>query len=107
MKIVHKTPEELQQIAQDLHSGLIYTHGDVPEDMDREQVFLVLAWLNKEQVEDFNVNIANGDVGLIYEYLNKAKSKENGQPTFITLRTLTTKEYEQVLTNCRELKKAS
>jgi hypothetical protein len=68
---------------------------------DLSCVFLPLAFLENEQVKDL------GDIGLIYEYREKAMPMGvNGMPVFSSFNILTVKEYERMLPIWKQMKEA-
>lgn len=88
-----KTDAELRKLAMDIHDGKVFTSGNIQNPSDLPMVFMVIALggfanLSKEEAEN---------IGLIYEYMDKAGPRSiNGNPCFMSCRTLTKKETERL-----------
>lgn len=103
IEIIAKTDEELREIAVGLYDGQIFSHKQVrPEEVGMTFMPILLgafADKSKEELED---------IGLIYEYLDKAAPRcINGNPIFYSCRYLTVKETEIVnkhFSNYKKLK---
>lgn len=81
--IESKTEEELFQIAKDIYSGLVYTDRHLPDINNLRICFAPLASMSKEDLVKLN------EVGLFYEYLDKASpEKINEMPVFFSVQVL-------------------
>lgn len=79
------TDEELKQIARDLHTGKIFCDRHCPSPEAVSQVFMILNFLNEEQLKDFEAK----EFDFFYEYLDKAGPVAvNGLPSFFSIRCL-------------------
>lgn len=87
-----RSVDELRTLARDIHHGRVFTSRHLPDQKDIVQVFMVLAFLTTEQLERM------ADVGLIYEYLDKAGERMvNGLPVFMSCHMLTVADAQTVL----------
>jgi hypothetical protein len=84
-KIQPKTEGEIKQLAMDIGDGKVFSHTQCTNPGDIRSVFMPLAlgvlsgWSEKE----FK------DIGLIYEYYEKAGPRSvNGMPMFMSMRLL-------------------
>ena len=79
-KLNRMKEEDLKQLALDMHKGLIFTDTQIGQPNMLAMVFMPLAFMSvdKKWVDQ---------VGLIYEYLDKAGPRSvNGMPTFMSMR---------------------
>lgn len=79
-KLERMEKEDLKKLALDIHKGLVFTDTQLQQSNMLAMVFMPLAFIpiNKKWVDQ---------VGLIYEYLDKAGSRSiNGMPTFMSMR---------------------
>lgn len=96
-----KTEEELKQIAMDLVDGKIFSILQLKNPSDVDMVFMPIALgafseLTKEQIED---------IGLIYEYLDKAGPRAvNGNPCFMSFQYLSREPSMKVLELAKKYK---
>lgn len=97
------TDEELKQIAKDLHLGKIFCDRQCPSPQAITQVFMILNFMNEEQLKDFE---AKG-YDFFYEYLDQAGPMAmNGLPCFFSIRCLTQAETATMLDYYRKYKAA-
>ena len=85
--------EEIKKLADDIYKGLVFTdrHMNNPGDMHR--VFMPLALLKKEQIEEFNTD----PPGMIYEYMDKAGPLSiDGMPMFLSFRCISQEDAKKV-----------
>lgn len=88
---------KLKTLASDMCNHYVFTSYHIPEakaDAVFQLVFPV-AFAGK----DFKDRVANDDIGLIYEYMNKARDKSewvDGIPTFNSFQVLTKAEADMV-----------
>ena len=88
-----KSNNELRKLAVDIFKGMVFTdrHVQIKEDVPR--VFMPMALMGRQQVEDFQKK----SPGLIYEYMDKALPKSiNGMPMFLSFRFLSIEETKKV-----------
>lgn len=89
-----KTEQEIKDIALGIHKGEIYTDRHIRSSQELAMVFMPLMFFKDEEHE----KILNGDIGMVYEYMNKAGGRSiNGHPSFMSMCTLTKAESEQVI----------
>lgn len=92
--------EELKTLAQDILTNKVFTDRHCRELQDLPLVFMPLALMTKEQAES-----TLGDVGMIYEYYDKAAPVGvNGLPVFMSFQKLTLAEAKQCSEFYKELK---
>ena len=95
--------EEVKKLADDIYKGLVFTdrHMNNPGDMPR--VFMPLALLKKEQIDEFNAN----PPGMVYEYMDKAGPMSiNGMPMFFSFRFISQKDAKKVSKKYIQIKNA-
>lgn len=84
--------KELDKIVEDLAKGLIFADWQIPNDDDIWRVFQVINLMTDEQRKE----LAQRDIGLIYEYKSQAAYEDEGVPVFISMNTITKKEADYV-----------
>lgn len=88
-----KTDEELKKIALDIYSDKIFSDRNCPDEHSVRTVFMPLALMNKEQMQE----LVDDKAAFIYEYLDKAGPMAcNGMPMFLSFQYLTEDELEKV-----------
>lgn len=88
-----KTEKELKKLAEDIYKGLVYTHQHIEKLEDIRTVFMPLAFIDKEQLDE----LINDAPGLMYEYLDKASPRTiNGMPIFFSVSMLSIADAEKV-----------
>jgi hypothetical protein len=96
-----KTIQELQEIALGIHKGLIFTDRHVRIWQELTIVFMPLLFMMEDQTDKL------GDVGMVYEYIEKAGSRGiNGYPCFMSMRTITQEEAKQVVAYVEKYREA-
>lgn len=97
------TEEEIKKLADDMYRGLIFTDRHVQNHDDVPRVFMPLALLEKEQIEELKA----GDPGMIYEYMDKAGPMSiNGMPMFWSFRFLNQEDAKKVMEKYLQIKEA-
>lgn len=97
-----KTDEELKQIAQDIHKGLIFSIGHIENPADTPSVFMPLHFMSDEAIGD----LAKKEP-FIYEYLDKASPRSvNGLPVFISFQYLVKEETKKMNGYYNKIKQA-
>lgn len=95
------TEAEINQLAQDIHAGKVFTDRHVREARDLMLVFMPLAFLQGEDLEKMN------DVGMVYQYMNEAGPRGiNGMPSFTSFRTVNKADLLLVLEKVRKIRSA-
>jgi hypothetical protein len=95
-----RTEADLEQLAQDLVAGRIFTSAQVKDNSLLNMVFMPLALMGKEAMEQFAAN----EPFVIYEYIDKAGPRGiNGYPSFFSFQYLTKGEWETVKTKAIEI----
>lgn len=86
------TDEELKKIAVDLHSGLIFSDRHCNNPSDVTMVFMILHFMDKEQIEKFKKD----KPAMIYEYLSEAVPRIcfNGMPSFFSMRIMNKTDFD-------------
>ena len=85
--------EDIKKLAEDIYKGLIFTDRHINNPGDVSRVFMPLALLKKEEIEEFNAK----PPGMIYEYIDKAGPMAlNGMPTFFSFRFLNQEDAKKV-----------
>lgn len=94
---------DLNQLAEDLFHGKVFTDRHVRDNAHVHLVFIPLALASQEQLD----KLREDGVFVIYEYLDKAGGRSvNGYPTFLSFQTLTKDEWIKVLTTHDRMKAA-
>lgn len=89
MEYQAKTDAELEQLAQDMEAGRLWTsyHGEGWKDS-----FMVLHLMSPEQLEELRAL----DVTFFYEYVDQAGPRGiNGQPSFFSIKYLNRADHEK------------
>lgn len=87
------TCEEIKKLADDIYKGMVFTDRHIQNPDDISRVFIPLALLKKEQIEELKVD----SPGLIYEYMDKAGPRSiNGMPMFCSFRFLSQEDAKKV-----------
>lgn len=97
------TDEEIKKLADDMYKGLVFTDRHMQNPDDISGVFMPLALLEKEQMEELKVE----DPGMIYEYMDKAGPMSiNGMPMFCSFRFLSQEDAKKVMGKYLQIKDA-
>ena len=95
------TEVEINQLAQDIHAGKVFTDRHVQVADDLLLVFMPFAFLQGDDLEKMN------DVGMVYQYMNEAGPRSvNGMPTFMSFRTVSKSDLPLVLEKVRKIRAA-
>lgn len=95
------TEEEIKKLADDMYRGMIFTDRHVQNPDDVSRVFMPLVLLNKEQIEELNVE----SPGMFYEYMDKAGPMSiNGMPMFCSFRFLNQEDAKKVMEKYLQIK---
>ena len=87
------TEEEIKKLADDMYRGLVFTDRHIQNPDDISRVFMPLALLEKEQIEELKVK----DPGMVYEYMDKAGPMAiDGMPMFCSFRFLNQEDEKKV-----------
>ena len=90
---MNKSQAELKQIAIDLFDGKIFCDRNLRDIMDARMVFMVIGLGGMEDFTEQEM----GNIGLLYEYLDKAGPRSvNGYPCFFSVQLLTKVESEKM-----------
>lgn len=93
LEIPNRTAQELKQLAVDLRAGRVWTSAHDKATGGRLSSFMVLLFMDGEQRKEF----LESDVGLIYEYLDKAGPRAvNGCPQFFSCLMLNRADTERL-----------
>lgn len=96
-----RTDAELEQLAQDVAAGKVFTSMQVKRQEDMTMVFMMLAFLEKEDVEW----LKSQDIYFIYEYLDQAGPRSvNGYPCFLSMRYLNREDWTKMAKRFDEIK---
>lgn len=82
-RIPNMNDDLLKQLASDLRKGLICSSGHVPDDL-LLMVFTPLAIISDDDIR----GLVKADIGLIYEYNDRAVEKADKYPIFNSMRVL-------------------
>lgn len=97
------TDEDIKKLADDMYRGLIFTDRHIQNPNDISSVFMPLALLGKEQIEELKVK----DPGMIYEYIDQAGPMSiNGMPIFCSFRFLSQEDAKKVIEKYLKIKDA-
>lgn len=92
-----KTDVELENLAQDIVSGQVWSNYNGP---DALQSFMVLMLMDKEGAEWMKTN----NITFAYEYLSQAGPRSmNGKPTFFSVKFLNQADFEKLHVRVTEL----
>ncbi len=95
--------EEIKKLSDDMYRGLVFTDRHIQDPNDVSRVFMPLALLEKEQIEELKVK----DPGMIYEYIDKAGPRSiNGMPMFFSFRFLSQEDAKKVMEKYLQIKEA-
>ncbi len=95
------TDEEVKKLADDMYRGLVFTDRHIQNPDDISRVFMPLALLKQEQIEELKVD----SPGLIYEYMDKAGHMSiNGMPMFWSFRFLSQEDAKKVIEKYLQIK---
>lgn len=87
------TDEEVKKLAKDIYTGLVFTDMHLNNPVNLPRVFMPLALLNKEQMDEFKGNLP----GMIYEYMDRAGPMSiDGMPMFLSFRFLNQEDAKKV-----------
>ncbi len=104
---VGMSEEQLKQLAQDMFAGKIYTDRHLPKGMKPHMIFLPLVFLDEEQSKEFQQQIKDEKVFMIYEYMDQAGPRSlNGQPQFLSYRILNKEQTIKLFDYYEKIKKA-
>jgi hypothetical protein len=93
MSVEDRTEEELKKIAKDIVSGHIFTDRHLKDKNDFTHVFMIAAFWEEKHWISFR----DGDIGLCYEYMDKAGPRTiNGLPSFLSIQFLNKKDTEKL-----------
>lgn len=93
-----KTDTELEQLAQDIVAGRVYSSYNE----GWHDSFMVLRFLDKEQLDE----LQRREIAFVYEYMDKAGPRSvNGQPVFFSVNYLTKEEYKRLHPRVQEVAK--
>lgn len=85
--------ESLNELAQDIYDGKVFTDKHLRTPHDLEMVFIPLAFLPEHQKKELIEN----PPGLIYEYFQKSNTRSvNGFPCFYTVHFLNKFQTQEV-----------
>jgi hypothetical protein len=77
--------EEVKQIAQDMHHGLIFCDRFCNSSEEVAMVFMVLSLMDQKDIDE----LKKDPPGLIFEYFSKAGPRSiNGMPMFVSCQML-------------------
>ena len=97
------TEEEIKKLADDMYRGLVFTDRHIQNPDDISRVFIPLALLEKEQIEELKVE----SPGMIYEYMDQAGPMAiNGMPMFCSFRFLSQEDAKKVMGKYLQIKEA-
>lgn len=90
------TTQEIKQLAEDMYKELVFTDRNIRIKEDVPRVFMVLALMGKELIDELQKN----PPGMIYEYMDRAGPLAiNGMPMFTSFKIVgiedTKKVFEQ------------
>lgn len=96
-----KTNEELKEIAVGIRNGTIFTDRNIRDVQILGIVFMPLMFMSADQESKME------DIGMVYEYMEKASSRGiNGYPIFMSMSLLTKDETNIVLDYYKKLEEA-
>lgn len=99
----NRPPDQLVQIALDLHRGRIYSNLHLPEGMFASEVFIPLALLDQEQFD----RLVQDPPGLVFEYMHKANEwAVNDLPQFFSVQMLSKEDAVKVFDMATKLAEA-
>lgn len=95
------TDEEVKKLADDMYRGLVFTDRHIQNPGDISRVFMPLALLKKEQIEELKIE----DPGMVYEYMDKAGPMAiDGMPMFCSFRFLSQEDAKKVIEKYLQIK---
>jgi hypothetical protein len=96
-----RTDAELEQLAQDVIADKVFTSMQVRRMEDMTMVFMMLAFLEREDVEW----LKSQDIYFFYEYMDKALPRSiNGYPCFLSMQYLSREDYNKLAKRYDEIK---
>lgn len=103
LNVEAKPKEELNQLAIDIEAGRVFTDRHLRNADELPMVFMVLALMKPDQMEE----IEKTDIGMVYEYLDKAgPCSMNGLPCFFSMHYLTTSDTQYLTERIAKLRGA-
>lgn len=101
MTYTPKSDAELEQLAQDVVAGRVFTDRHCPNLEDLRMVFLALALADKEQIQE----LRKLDIGMLYEYLDQAGPRSiNGMPCFFSFQYLNSEDFAKFAIKYKEIR---
>lgn len=102
-KYVPMTDDEIKKLAEDMYKGLIFTDRHMSNREDIQMVFMPLALMDKELIEELRKN----PPGMVYEYLDKAGPMGiNGMPMFLSLKMASIDDTKKIFERYFKIKEA-
>jgi hypothetical protein len=96
-----RTDAELEQLAQDIIAGKVFTSMQVEHTSQIPMVFMIMSFLSADDVEWMK---AHG-ISFMYEYMDKASPRSvNGYPCFLSMQYLDGKDADRLGRRYDEIK---
>jgi hypothetical protein len=97
------TDDEIKKLAEDIYKGLVFTDRQLNNREDLQMVFLPLALMEKEHIEE----LRGINPGMIYEYLDRAGPMAiNGMPIFTSFKIASIDDTEKIFDHYFKIKEA-
>lgn len=96
--------EDLNQLARDMESGVVFSHMHLDSPNDMSLVFMPLVLMNERQHAEF----IDSCPGMIYEYVKDALPRAvNGLPLFASFRTLNIPDTNRLIAKIEAIRAAT